>query len=297
MAGDLVKKLCTARRKCPFSTELIIVTDYSATHLQSLYPECLWLYIPDRSISRKRNCGIYVARGSLCAFIDDDCIPDDHWLEEGGAYLHNHPEAAAVEGYTTIEKRPDVPEQLLREYRRLERPGFRTNNLFFRTAILKTLDGFDERFTVQREDMDLAFSALSRGYAIHYHKAQRVTHRYRTGEPWDLLKNCWNRRFDPLLYKKHTSLYRKHIGSPIPRSQKIALLFAAVAVLGVLLTRKHHRTAAAAAVLFTATPGIRRAEHTPSGSINALLQSLAAPWITLFALIYGSVRYGKFLLF
>ena len=105
--------------------EVIIVTDYANGPLQQQYPRFEWLYIADSSISKKRNAGARIAQGACLAFIDDDCIAMSDWITRGKAYLDKHPEAAAVEGFTSIASDPSFSKASTREYRRLEKPGYR----------------------------------------------------------------------------------------------------------------------------------------------------------------------------
>jgi len=292
MVCDLLDLLCLQKQTAPVDAEIIIVTDYIDRPLQALHSECTWIHLPDKSISRKRNLGIERAAGSICAFIDDDCLPSDNWLSEGYSWLQNHPDVTAVEGRTTIEKLPNISDARTREYRRLEKPGFRTNNLFFRTADLRELGGFDERFTVQREDIDLAFTAFTHGKTYGFHPDLHITHRFRVHEPWDLLKNCWNRRFDPLLYRKHPELYRKYIGSPFtPSSIVTGILHLVFAV--TLLRRRLMIPALAADLALSAGLGLRRSgfpPHDPLRFVIETTQCFAALFVTAAALLYGTIR-------
>lgn len=286
----------------PMVFEIIIVTDYQNGSLQVQYPTITWLFLSTASISAKRNAGVYLARGSLVAFIDDDCRAAPDWIASGVAYLAAHPQATAVEGHTTIARSHSAKRTTSREYRRLEKPGYRTNNLFFRKAAFLSLGGFDEQFTVQREDMDLAFSALKQGYAIHYCQDVAVEHLFRHGERWDLLKNCWNRRFDPLLYKKHPREYRQHIRTPFPPT--LLLLFPAQLLLLALLLfpchlRRWFRLAATFELLLLAATGLRRTGLHPlcvTTWFFETVQLLVAPLLMLGALVYGSCRYRKLLI-
>jgi glycosyltransferase involved in cell wall biosynthesis len=280
----------------PADFEIIAVCDYPAENLQAEHPGVFFHYVNNRSISAKRNAGVRSARAAAVAFIDDDCVPSTDWIEAGTGYLSAHPDAAAVEGFTTIENTPfSLP--AVREYRRLEHPGFRTNNIFYRKQPLVDAGGFDERFTVQREDIDLAFSVLARGCLIMQSADIRVMHRLRKNEPWDLLKNCVNRRFDPLLLKKHPRRYREFIGSPFPRSLLMVLGFHALAAallfagmpffIGGLLA------GAAAITVLT----LRRCGRGCSAAslLTEWISCWLAPPLLLGTLVYGSLRYRKFL--
>ncbi|MBN1307883.1 MAG: glycosyltransferase [Chitinispirillaceae bacterium] len=288
MVGLLLDSL-QVQKNARSGFEVIIVTDYPNGTLQQNYPDCLWLLFADNSISKKRNAGVSIARGAYVAFIDDDCIAASDWIEQGVAYLDSHPETTAVEGATSIAPDPAYSAAATREYRRLEKPGFRTNNLFFRTARFRAVGGFDERFTVQREDVDLAFTCFEQGYRIDYCRDLRVTHRFRSGEKWDLLKNSWNRRFDPLLYKKHPGRYIKTIGSPLPPSQAVLLLLHILLLLAIGRRRAAAVIAAINAVLASLL-GLRRTGLRPFSSKKWMLETLqllVAPFVVIAALAYG----------
>lgn len=294
MVGVLLASL-PVRKDSLTMFEVIVVTDYPNGRLQQEFPGCLWLYLADTGISRKRNAAARIAKGTYLAFIDDDCIAASDWIEQGVAYLDNHPETTAVEGATFIASDPAFSSAAAREYRRLEKPGYRTNNLFFRTARFRAIGGFDERFTVQREDIDLAFTAFEQGCRIDYCRDIRVTHRFRSAEKWDLLKNCWNRRFDPLLYKKHPGRYLKTVGSPLPPSQAVILLLHIV-LLFALGKRRAATAVAGIDAALVSLLGLRRSGLRPFSSerwARETLQLLVAPMVVIAALLYGWAVIGR----
>jgi len=295
MAPALLRSLLQ-QRQVGFSSELLIVTDYPNGELQKNYPQLHFIYTPDSSISKKRNLGVSIARAPVVAFIDDDCIAAEDWVEKGVSWLAAHPAVAAVEGYTQIETTPGYSPQSTREYRRLEKRGFRTNNMFIRTEAFRTVGGFDERFTVQREDIDLAFTLMERGYRIDYHRDIKVTHRFRHWEKWDLLKNCWNRRFDPLLFRKHPKRYRDMFGIPLPPTQAIMLLLHLLFFLAVGRKRRFGAAVGAAEIGAALFFGIRRSGVHPLSLRKWLLEALQmvlAPLIVFAALVYGCLTIGN----
>lgn len=274
--------------------EIIVVTDYNPDRYRKENPHVRWIYIPDKSISKKRNKGIVSAKSNICAFIDDDCTPDETWIIKAVTFLENHPDLVGVEGLTTIEK-CDRKGGAYREYKRLERQGYRTNNIFYRRKALLDIKMFDERFTVQREDVDLAYSLIEAGYSIGYSREIKITHRLRKDEKWDLLKNCVNRRFDPLLHAKHKKLYRHYIGTPYPRGITLILLAHLFLVFGIKVSSRYIFLFAVIDALIIFLFTIRR---TGPPSINATVQwfreyiSFAlSPVVILGALLYGSIRF------
>lgn len=281
------------------AVEIIIVADYPVDAFRDRFPSIEWILIPDRSISLKRNRGIQTARGTICAFTDDDCRCRKQWVANAVAYLQANPDMAGVEGATLIEA-SSRGGGAYREYKRLEKPGFRTNNIFFYKHVLEEVRLFDERFTVQREDVDLAYTLIEAGYSIGYCDTVEVEHIFREKEKWDLIKNCINRRFDPLLYAKHRALYRSHIHTPFPAGilallagyvcSGTALPFSLEGCLGFL---------GISAGLITLLTVRRCGGVLKNGMIPWLREWIAlciAPVVLLGALIYGSVKFKSVLI-
>ena len=298
---EFIRELLCALRKQDFDKELseiIIVTDYILDSLPDEYPEVIWKFLGNRSISAKRNLGVSASSGEIVAFIDDDCIPEIDWLSQGAGYLRTHKDAEAVEGLTTIGQSHKIT-GVIKEYRRLEKPGFRTNNIFYRKEIFLKAGGFDERFTVQREDLDLAFKVLELGGKIDHNPDIKVKHRFRHWERWDLLKNCWNRRFDPLLYRKFPERYRKQIGSPFPPG--IVTLLGAYIVLPFLFWKGSFIGLVLYANMVLIV--VLAAKRTGAGQfalkrfIYETISVIVAPLVLFGALVYGSLRFKKILLF
>lgn len=293
---ELCEKLLNQSHGDTIPYEIIIVTDYRNDLFAQKYPGIQWIFIPDLSISRKRNEGIRNASGKCIGFTDDDCMPAPDWVSMGYRYLECNVSVAGVEGYTRIDV--DESKGTAGEYKRLEKRGFRTNNIFYRKTDLDGAGYFDTRFSVQREDIDLAFTLLSKGKKIDYCKDLLVVHRFREGEPWDLLKNCVNRRFDPLLYKKHPCLYRQYIKSPFPLSIFVSfILFVpfVAALTGLSRYRNALLLTISGAVLLTLRRNGLQITR-PSGIIREMIVITAAPLVLCGALLYGSVKFKKFLM-
>jgi GT2 family glycosyltransferase len=282
------------------AAEAIIVCDYPITALVAAFPRLSWIKLNKLSISAKRNCAISRARGEILAFTDDDCLPQLDWLRKGVSALHEHPSWSGVEGSTLVAT--NAPHSgPVNDYRRLERSGgYRTNNIFYRTRAVLQAGCFDERFSVQREDIDLAFAIQEHGGIIGHGPQVRVEHAVRGAEPWDLLKNCWNRRFDPLLIRKHPKRYRSVIRTPLPGS--IATLLGIGASVP-LLAARHRRLLVfaltiqlSAAIIFA----IRRLWGSRFNILDIAIATLSfvlAPAVLMTALVWGSVRYRRLLLF
>lgn len=277
--------------------EIIVVADYPVDTFQKRYQWVQWFYVSEKSIPMKRNKGVRHAQGDICAFIDDDCRPCSGWISRAAAFLDANQEYAGVEGKTVIEKKKGM-HGAYREYKRLEQQGFRTNNIFYRKSILCSVGMFDERFTVQREDVDLAYTLIENGFSIAYEPMLRVEHQFRDTEQWDLLKNCINRRFDPLLCRKHPALYRTLIKSPFPPSLIYALMIQTGVFCSIFTAPSYSLYAAgcgcAALVILT----IRRGGFLLTLQwFRELGSYMIAPFLLLVVLLYGSIRYRYLLVF
>lgn len=79
--------------------------------------------------------------------------------------------------------------------------------MFFRTQCLKELGGFDERFFMYGEDIDLCYRAKQDGWSIHYVPDTSIIH-YK-GESTKKNEIAYNRVFNDALYK----FFEKHFTS------------------------------------------------------------------------------------
>src|SRR4051794_22427638 len=156
-----------------------------------------------------RNRGWHAARGDVIAFTDDDTIPDLGWLRAGLAAIAAGADAAA--GRTGVPL-PPVPPDYERNESGLGQSEFITANCFVRRDALKTLGGFDERFTAAwREDSDLQFALIERGARVAAAPAAVVVHPVRPARWGVSLRLQWKSQFDALLFRKHPQLFRDRI--------------------------------------------------------------------------------------
>jgi hypothetical protein len=111
-----------------------------------------------------RNAGWRGARGAILAFTDDDCIPDPGWLRAGLSAFTG--DVAGADG-TIVVPLPERPTDYQRDTAGLAGAEFATANCFYRRDVLAAVGGFDERFSMAwREDSDLFFALLERGYEV-----------------------------------------------------------------------------------------------------------------------------------
>lgn len=123
-----------------------------------------------------RNRGISVAKGSILAFTDADCIPSANWLERGVMTLLKSPNCGFVAGKLSVFFRdPDRPTavELYESLLALPQEDFLTNSHFGATANLLTLRTVVD--TIGQFDARLKSSGdLEWGQRVHANGYQQI---------------------------------------------------------------------------------------------------------------------------
>ncbi|RPE10025.1 glycosyltransferase [Chitinophaga lutea] len=168
-----------------------------------------------RGPAAARNAGWKVASGQLIAFTDDDCLPDEHWLETLWESAQQH-EPCAFAGKVIVPI-PPVPTDHEWNAAQLENAGFATANCACMRSVLEKTGGFDERFQMAwREDSDLEFSILEKHIPLEPLPEAIVVHPVRKA-PWGVsLYQQKKTMFNALLHKKFPGYYRERIHAEPP---------------------------------------------------------------------------------
>lgn len=159
-------------------------------------------------VSCARNRGLDEARGELVAFTDDDVVVDPGWLDGVVRGFGRSPSVACVTGLVPSARLDTAEEQYFdrrvswalsctpRRYDQHADPQasplypytagqFGTGaNFAFRTAVLRSLGGFDEALgpgtrAAAGEDLDLFVRTILSGHAIAYEPAAIAWHHHR----------------------------------------------------------------------------------------------------------------------
>ncbi len=185
-------------------------TDGSRELIPSRFPEVNYTY-NDKNVGfgKANNQAIKQARGEYTLLINPDTIVSEDTLTKMFEYMNENSNVAAAgckilnpDGTFAPESRRSVPtirsaaskvlglsslfpkSRLFSEYYLgwLEEdefayvPVLSGSFMFFRTHILKELDGFDERFFMYGEDIDLCYRAGQLGYKISYYPETSIIH-------------------------------------------------------------------------------------------------------------------------
>ena len=151
------------------------------------------------SLSNARNVGVAQANGSVVGFPDDDCWYEPEVIANVRSALTSHPEwdgvvAQWVEQNAARVEPPREGDLDLQRWRRFDDGDASSICLFFRTALVRRLGGFDTRLGVGQwygagEETDLLLTALASGARLGRCAAIRVHHRLqrqpqRTPQAW-----------------------------------------------------------------------------------------------------------------
>ncbi len=176
---------------------------------------------PNGGPGAARNRGILAAEGEVLAFTDSDAVPRTDWLEQGLRRLAAEgDDCAGVEGRVEDDEKAP-PTIRTHQIHNLHGGHFLTCNMFYRKARVMDVGGFHTRF---REDSDLAFSLLERGYRIVFEPAAIVDHPPREGTVGAVFKLAKKRRNDALLWSRHPKTATHYLGSLYPPSESLVLL-------------------------------------------------------------------------
>lgn len=142
----------------------------------------------NRGLSHARNIGLQAARGELVAYIDDDAHPAADWLLRVAKVFIRTPHAGV--GGPNIPPRnermvarciaaaPGGPTHVLLSDEEAEHiPGC---NMSFRREALLAVGGFDERFRIAGDDVDICWRLQASGLTLGFTPGAVVWHRRRS---------------------------------------------------------------------------------------------------------------------
>jgi glycosyltransferase involved in cell wall biosynthesis len=128
-----------------------------------------------------RNCGWRAATTPLVAFVDDDCVPVEGWLEAFVSAARTAGADAILQGQ--VQPAPDRQNHLRPLSHTIEVSGpsrlFVSANIAYPRALLEQLNGFDERFRRAGEDAELGARALKAEARAEYVPGALVHHEVR----------------------------------------------------------------------------------------------------------------------
>lgn len=144
---------------------------------------------------RARNNGIKKSKNEFVVIMDDDCIPEKNWLQ------------SLIDGFSS----PKIG--FVSSY-----DLYGGTSTAFRKKILDKVGGYDEEYGYYREDTDLVFRVIEKGFEAKLVKADFL-HEHKMENPkgiFGLIKYATERagyhQNDVLLFKKHPKTAGKFLG-------------------------------------------------------------------------------------
>lgn len=241
-----------------------------------------------------RNCGWRHARAPIIAFTDDDTVPAPDWLMGGLDAMSSG--AAAATGRLEMPL-PVNPSDIQLDAAGLTTAEFVTANCFVRRDVLQEVGGFDERFSMAwREDSDLHFTLLERGYSVVRASDALVVHPLRDLKFAAGIGMQKKVLFDVLLYRKHPRLYRERIRTSPPWLY-LSISLSLVLTLALALTGRTELAAAtftawAALTLWFFAWRLRRSAFTLRNAVELFITSVLIPPMSIYWRLKGAMRFG-----
>lgn len=201
--------------------EVIVVNDGSTDATPSIISQfpVRQINVHNGGLSIARNIGMHHATGEIIAYIDDDAYPDPHWLhylarafeDEQFASIGGPNIPPADEGMVAkcVFESPGGPTHVLSTDIVAEHlPGC---NMAFRRSALLAINGFDARFRVAGDDVDLCWRLQQAGWKLGFSPASVVWHRRRSSVRAYLRQQRGYGRAEAMLCRKWPDKYN-HLG-------------------------------------------------------------------------------------
>ena len=207
--------------------EIIVVDDGSTEDLRTLVNRVQVQTGLNLKYMRQENAGPAIARtigaksanSPYIALIDSDVVPSTCWLEKGLDYLRSSEKIGAVEGKTVIPDKEKIT-PFTHQTENLFGSKYLTCNLFLRKELCRFYDCYrsstmkkNEKGFPFREDSDLAFSVLLRGFKIPFAEDAVAYHPTLKAKWLTPFKLAWRYQFDQILKKRFPKLYSSKIDS------------------------------------------------------------------------------------
>jgi len=197
--------------------EIIVIDDGSTDQTSAIASKhnVRLIRTENRGLSVARNLGLKAATGEIIAYIDDDAYPDPHWLTYlAAAFLHT--EHAGIGGPNfavpgdgaiadCVANAPGGPIHVLLSDDVAEHiPGC---NMAFRREKLLAIGGFDPRFRVAGDDVDICWRLQERGWTIGFAPSAVVWHHRRNSIKRYLKQQFGYAKAEALLAEKWPGKY------------------------------------------------------------------------------------------
>lgn len=240
------------------SAEIFVVdnnsSDGSVPFLKEKFDDFIYIENEENvGFGKANNQAIKQANGKYTLLLNPDTLLQEDTLEILISYMDQHKQCGACgckilnpDGTFAPESRRSIPTLSAAVYKAIgltalfprskhfgayyqgwkdeneggEVPVLSGSFMFFRTECLKQASGFDERFFMYGEDIDLCYRVTEMGWEIHYVPETSIIH-YK-GESTKKNELAYNRVFNEALYK----FFEKHFTSRYSKLFKFLIFWA-----------------------------------------------------------------------
>jgi HAD superfamily hydrolase (TIGR01662 family) len=182
-----------------------------------------------------RNVGWRASSAEWIAFLDDDVVPAEDWLERLANDLASaSPDVAGSQGRLVVPQPEDRrPTDWERNVAGLAGARWATADLAYRREVLEALGGFDERFPrAYREDAELGLRVLAAGHRI-VHGRRTTLHPVGPSGFWASVRLQAGNADDMLVRALHGPGWQKRAGAPRGRrARHVAVATSALVLAG-----------------------------------------------------------------
>ncbi len=200
--------------------EVILVNDGGddrVAEIATSYETVRHFATPHEGLGAARNTGAREAKGTIFAYLDDDCIVEPDWLRWIVAQFADDPTLGCAGGPNV----PPVPETatraivaaapggpthvLLTDTRAEHLPGC---NLAVRREVFEKVGGFHTVFRSAGDDVDFCWRVLAAGHGLGFHAAAFVWHHRRFTYPAYFRQQMGYGRAEALLMPMHPDRFQ-----------------------------------------------------------------------------------------
>jgi glycosyltransferase involved in cell wall biosynthesis len=292
----------------PHRYEIIVVHNWTddgteellAKHIgRNTHPSIFYYRKNYNGPAASRQFGAKSARGSILAFIDDDCEPDAQWLKAGAAAMKSG--VGVVQGRTL--PRPDQPRRYFEKTVSVtsQTPWFETCNIFYLKQAFEQVGGFSPEFYdrfldrfLGGDDTDLGWKVMHSGWKRDFSEQALVFHEIFAQSIWAWHREVMYLVIWPLLVKKWPQLRQELCCGYFLNRQSAGFAIALVGALGAVLFHW--------AGLFLVIPYLiikicdSDRFHNPLVLIARIVIGLPRAMLIFLILCYGSIKYRSLVL-